>query len=76
LGDLGLPVALVIATAKAVLVVVFFMELFLERATARLALLASVTLVVLLLLLTVGDVLTRGAPPLDAPPGAAHRDRG
>jgi cytochrome c oxidase subunit IV len=76
LGDLSMPLALCIASAKALLVVVFFMELFQEKGTARLAFLAGLTLFVLMLTLTVADIWTRRVPPLGAPPGMEQRYRG
>jgi cytochrome c oxidase subunit 4 len=76
LGALSYPVGLGVAAIKAVLVVVFFMEILTERATTRLAFAACLSLFALLLALVVADVLTRGVPPLQNPPGTARRYRG
>lgn len=75
MGALGLPVALSIAGLKALLVVVFFMELLTERASVRFAFVAGVTLLGLLVVLVVADIVTRGAPS-HYPPGTAERYRG
>ena len=72
----GLPIALLIAGAKAVLVVVFFMEILTEKPTILFALLAGLTLVATLLALVIADVVTRADAPLGAPPGMALRDHG
>jgi cytochrome c oxidase subunit 4 len=76
LGPGGVVVAMVIAVTKAVLVAVFFMEIGGEKPSVRFAFVAGIVLVALLLSLTVADVVTRGAPPLTAPPGMAQRDVG
>jgi cytochrome c oxidase subunit 4 len=76
LGALSYPVGLGIAAIKAVLVVVFFMELLTEKATVRFAFVTCLSLFALLLALVVADVLTRGVPPLRNPPGTADRYRG
>lgn len=76
LGTLGYAVALAIATAKAALVAVFFMELGGEKASVKFAFASGLALIVLLLSLTVADVVTRAPPPLTAPPGMAQRDVG
>lgn len=59
LGAAAIPVALAIAVVKAVLVVLFFMELVHERASIRLTLVTALALVTILVGLTVADVLTR-----------------
>lgn len=59
LGPWGIPVAVAIATAKAVLVALFFMHLLEEGTTARLAAAVAVFLGVLLILLASLDVATR-----------------
>ena len=76
LGDWRFPVALGIALTKAVLVAVFFMEFFTEKATVRFAFLAALSLFGLMLFLVVADVLTRSVPRLQSPPGTAQRYRG
>lgn len=63
LGRLGVPVALAIATAKAAIVAIVFMELRRERASARVAVVAAVGLVVALAGLTAADVATRDPSP-------------
>lgn len=68
LGRWNLPLALVIATAKAGLVVLFFMHLWDSRGTNRLVLAVSVFFVLLLIAGVVGDVATRF--PLARPPEA------
>jgi cytochrome c oxidase subunit 4 len=75
LGAWGMPVALGIALLKALLILVFFMEILAERATVRLAFAAGLSLLVLMLLLVVADVVTRRAPA-STPPGTAERYRG
>jgi cytochrome c oxidase subunit 4 len=76
LGPFNFAAALGIATLKAVLVAVFFMEIVREKATVRLAFAAGLSLFVLLLFFVVADVLTRKTPPLQNPPGTAQRYRG
>jgi cytochrome c oxidase subunit 4 len=76
LGALGFLVGLGVAAIKAVLVGVFFMEILTEKATARLAFAACLSLFALLLALVVADVITRPVPPLLDPPGTGQRYRG
>jgi cytochrome c oxidase subunit 4 len=76
LGSFSFPVALGIAALKALLVAIFFMELLTEKATVHFAFLAGLTLFTLMLVLIVADVLTRGTPPREAPPGTAQRYHG
>jgi cytochrome c oxidase subunit IV len=59
LGAAAIPLALGIAAVKALLVLVFFMELAHERASIRLTLISAFALLSILLGLTVADVLTR-----------------
>ncbi len=66
LGVLHVPVALLIATAKGTLVALFFMHLWEHRGANRLVILTSLVFVVLLIVLTVADNLTRF--PLANPP--------
>src|SRR4051812_38214075 len=67
LGAWATPVALIIAVAKAALVAVVFMELAVQRASNRLALIAAIAFVVLLATLAAVDVATRAAEPLSPP---------
>jgi caa(3)-type oxidase subunit IV len=76
LGGLGFAVALGIAIVQAGLLALFFMDLWYEVATVRLAFGASLALLAILLALVAADVLTRSDPPLDNPPGTAWRIRG
>lgn len=76
LGEWNYPVALGIAVIKAVLVAVFFMEILHEAAATQLAIGACLTLFALLLALLLADIVTRTVPPLEPPPGNAHRVRG
>jgi cytochrome c oxidase subunit 4 len=76
LGALGFGVGLGVAVLKAALVAVFFMEILTERPSARLAFATCLSLLALLLALVVADILTRAVPPLDNPPGTAHRAEG
>jgi cytochrome c oxidase subunit 4 len=73
LGTWALPLALTIATAKAVLVALFFMHLWGDRGPNRLVLATSVLFVLLLVSLTLGDVATRFE--LDTPRGAPFGTR-
>ena len=61
---------------KAGLVVVFFMELLVERPTVRFAFATCVSLFALMLALVVADVVTRPVAPLRSPAGTQARDRG
>ena len=76
LGSAGFAVALGIAAVKAALVVVVFMEIGMERPTARFALAAGVAMLGVMLALVLADVVTRTVPPLDNPPGTAPRAAG
>ena len=76
LGALGMPVALVIAAVKAVLVGLVFMELAFEKPSVRLAFAAGLLMIVIMLALMIGDVVTRAAPPLETPPGNEPRAYG
>lgn len=90
LGTWSLVIALVIAVAKASLVVLFFMQLWQHRGSLRLALATALLWLALLMLFIVADVRTRfpltnptANPILDGPvlepPGSAdvplHSDR-
>lgn len=76
LGSFSFPVALGIAVMKALLVLIFFMELLTERPTVRFAFVTGLSLFALMLTLVVADVLTRSPPVLRAPPGTAQRYHG
>jgi cytochrome c oxidase subunit IV len=76
MGAWGMPVALGIAAAKAILVVLVFMELAFEKPSVRLAFAAGALMVALMLTLMVADVVTRAVPPLQNPPGTSPRDFG
>ena len=65
LGAWEVPVALGIATAKTVLVALFFMHLWEQRAAYRLVLVVSTLFVLILMTFTLADVHTRF--PLAAP---------
>lgn len=64
LGAFALPVALVIAGAKVILVTLFFMELAVERIQMAATVITAFTLMMLLIGLMVGDIRTRATPPL------------
>jgi cytochrome c oxidase subunit 4 len=76
LGNLGMPVAMGIAVAKAVLVGLVFMELAFEKASIRFAFAAGLIMIAVLLSLMIADVMTRAVPPLQDPPGTQPRDFG
>ncbi len=59
LGWASLPVALVIAASKAVLVALFFMELVHARPSIVVTVLVALVLAAILVGLTVADVITR-----------------
>ena len=64
LGAANLPLALVIATVKATLVVLFFMHLWDSEGINRLVFGVSVLFVIVLMLGVFGDLLTRQAAAL------------
>jgi cytochrome c oxidase subunit IV len=64
LGAFALPVALVIAGAKVILVTLFFMELAVERFQMAATVITAFALIMLLIGLMVGDIRTRATPPL------------
>jgi cytochrome c oxidase subunit 4 len=66
LGTMSVPAAMAISLAKAVLVVLFFMELVVQRFTTRVVVVVSTLMVVILIALIVADVWTR-SPPLLPP---------
>ena len=63
LGPLNVVVALVIATIKAMLVVLFFMHIYWSNRLNKLAIVSGVAWFVLLLWLTLSDFATRGWLP-------------
>jgi len=67
LGVATVPVAMSISMVKALLVVMFFMELVEQRFVNRFVLVAAAAFVLLLMGLMVADVLTRDVPTLLAP---------
>jgi cytochrome c oxidase subunit IV len=70
LGAANLPLALVIASIKATLVVLFFMHLWDSEGINRLVFGVSVVFVIVLLLGVFGDLLTRQAAALPTGAGA------
>jgi cytochrome c oxidase subunit IV len=78
LGGANLPLAMVIATIKATLVVLFFMHLWNAEGILRLVFSVSVVFVVVLLLGVFGDILTRmpEALPSAANHTAIYKGRG
>jgi len=67
LGRFSLPVAIAIATAKALLVALFFMELVSERFTVRVTVIVAGLLIALLIGLMGADIATRFPPAYSAP---------
>lgn len=67
LGVASLPVALVIAAAKAVLVAMVFMELARARFSVHVTIAAASLLSLVLIGFAVADVLTRDKPPVEPP---------
>jgi cytochrome c oxidase subunit IV len=70
LGHYNLPLAMLIATIKATLVVLFFMHLSEQKGANRIVFVTSVFFVLLLLALSLGDVATRF--PLTNPPSGQN----
>lgn len=68
LGALGVPAAMAISLAKAVLVAMFFMELVGQRFSNRIVVVVSALMLCVLIALMVADVMTRGTPPMLTPP--------
>jgi cytochrome c oxidase subunit 4 len=64
LGPLHTPIALAIAAAKATLVAMFFMGLIHSPPLMRIAVGAGVLWLAILVMLTLGDYLTRGWVPV------------
>ena len=83
LGAASLPVAMVIATVKSALVLLFFMHLWEHKGAARVALAIAVFFMLMLIGGTLSDVATRypsinpaKAPFGIEPPRALHRSPG
>ncbi len=72
LPNFGLLLALIIATTKATLVVLFFMHLWEQKGVNRITFAVTVSFVILMLLGIFGDVTTRwsGALPGKEPPAS------
>ena len=70
LGSWSLAVALVIAAAKAILVVLFFMELAAEKTTIRAVVATSIVLLGVMLVFTMADAVKSRAGAAPAPWGA------
>ena len=71
LGNWALPLALLIATTKSLLVLIFFMHLKEDKGVNRMVVAVAVVFVLLLLGITLTDVATRfkGATPAGSPFG-------
>jgi len=67
-GALSVPLALSISIIKVILVAVFFMELVAQQFVNRFVVVAALVMLSTLIALMAADVLTRGTPPLLAPP--------
>lgn len=68
LGTWALPLALIIAVTKSLLVILFFMHLWEQKGANRIVIATSFVFVALIVSLTVADVATRF--PLATPAGA------
>ena len=68
LGTWALPLALIIAVTKSLLVILFFMHLWEQKGANRIVIATSFVFVSLIISLTVADVATRF--PLSTPAGA------
>jgi len=64
LGVMSVPAAMAISLAKAVLVVLFFMELVVQRFTTRVVVVGSMLMLMVLIAFMVADVWTRHPPLL------------
>jgi cytochrome c oxidase subunit 4 len=60
MGDFNIVVALLIATVKATLVVLFFMHLYYSSKLTKVTMIAAIFFLFLLLALSLTDYLTRG----------------
>jgi cytochrome c oxidase subunit IV len=67
LGAASLPVALVIAAMKALLVALFFMELVREALSVKLTMVAAFALTATLIGFMLADIATRDVAPLVVP---------
>jgi cytochrome c oxidase subunit IV len=67
-GRLSFGIAMLIATAKAMSVILFFMHLWDQKGPSRLTLAIAFVFVLLLITMTVADISTRF--PLALPPGS------
>jgi cytochrome c oxidase subunit 4 len=65
LGALHVPIAMTIATAKAVLIVLFFMHLLHSHRFMMIVLVASFFWLAIMVALTLNDYLTRGVLHID-----------
>jgi cytochrome c oxidase subunit 4 len=65
LGAWNLAVALGIATVKAALVILVFMEIVVERTSVHTALAAGIAMIAILFVFMIADVRTRETPPLE-----------
>ncbi len=65
LGPWSIVVAIGIAAVKAALVVLFFMEIVVEKRSVRVAIASGAALVAVMMTLMVLDVRTRWTPPLE-----------
>jgi cytochrome c oxidase subunit IV len=74
----GLPVALLIAATKAVLVLWFFMHLAAQHASSRIAILVAAMMILLLVGLTSLDVASRHTFPASGapPPSSGYQQTG
>ena len=72
LGVWSLVVALVIAAAKAALVVLFFMEIASERTAVQATLVTGLAMIAIMIFFMVADVKTRGEPPRRTPAARAE----
>jgi caa(3)-type oxidase subunit IV len=73
LGPWSLVIAFAIAAAKAVLVVLFFMEIVLEKVSIHATMVTGLAMIGVLIAFMIADVRTRGEPdlaptPVSAPP--------
>lgn len=73
LGAASLPVALAIAAVKAVLVVLFFMELARAQLSIKLTVVTALALTFTLIAFMLADIATRDTPPLVVPGAVAPR---
>ena len=72
LGHLDVPVALAIASAKALLVIMIFMHLWYSPKLNWLSMIGAVLFLAILISLTMADYLTRSWLPEESVPGAVE----